>query len=89
MKIKKLLKGDIITKISVAIMGFGHICRKQIALGMIYLLTQIIFIFYMVLFGGKYILMFFITISLYEKHLKKLTSCTVNTCEYKFFILTL
>lgn len=52
-------KGNILTKISYLIMGSGHIFRGQIARGIIYFVTQILFLFFMTMFGGKYIVMCF------------------------------
>ncbi len=52
-------RGDVITKTSYAIMGFGHFTRGQTVRGLIYLFSEIFFILYMVFFGGNYIGMFF------------------------------
>ncbi len=52
-------KGDIITKSSYLFMGFGHLCRGQIVRGIIYLLFECFFAAYMLLFGGRYLGMFF------------------------------
>ena len=59
MKVKRFFKSNIITKLSVLVMGLGHFCRKQKIVGLLYLSVQVIFILYMSLFGGKYIVMFF------------------------------
>ena len=59
MKIKSLIKGDAVTKLSCLVMGLGHIFRGQVVRGFIYLVTQIAFSLYMLTFGGKYIVMFF------------------------------
>lgn len=59
MKIKSLIKGDAVTKLSCLVMGLGHIFRGQVVRGLIYLITQIAFLLYMLAFGGKYIVMFF------------------------------
>lgn len=59
MKIKSLIKGDAVTKLSCLVMGLGHIFRGQIVRGLIYLITQIAFLLYMLAFGGNYIVMFF------------------------------
>ena len=59
MKIKSVIKGDAVTKLSCLVMGLGHIFRGQVVRGFIYLVTQIAFSLYMLTFGGKYIVMFF------------------------------
>lgn len=59
MKIKKIIKGDTITKLSCVIMGIGHIFRGQTVRGIIYLLTEALFTLFMVFFGGRYLAMFF------------------------------
>ena len=59
MKIKSLIKGDAVTKLSCLVMGLGHIFRGQVVRGLIYLITQIAFLLYMLAFGGNYIVMFF------------------------------
>lgn len=52
-------RGDVKTKLSYFIMGFGHFTRGQIAKGSIYLLLEALFILYTALFGGRYLSMFF------------------------------
>lgn len=47
--------GDWKTRTSFAVMGFGLIARKQYLRGILYLLFEILFIFYMVFFGWKYL----------------------------------
>ncbi len=47
--------GDIFTKISYFIMGFGSFARKQILRGILFLTMQIVFIFYMIFTGGHYL----------------------------------
>lgn len=47
--------GDWKTRTSFFIMGFGSIARGQIFRGILFLLFQIIFILYMILYGGHYI----------------------------------
>ncbi|MCR5687288.1 MAG: sugar ABC transporter permease [Lachnospiraceae bacterium] len=49
------MKGDFKTRISFLIMGFGQIMRGQWVKGVAYLATQILFILYMVRFGGSYL----------------------------------
>ena len=51
-------EGDGITKGSYLIMGLGHFLRGQMARGGIYLALQILFILYMLTFGGQYLGMF-------------------------------
>ena len=55
----RFAEGDGITKGSHAIMGLGHLWRGQPTRGVIYLLLQALFVLYMVLFGGRYLGMFF------------------------------
>ncbi len=52
-------RGDIITKASYLFMGVGHIFRGQIVRGLIYLAVEVLFISYMLAFGGQYVLMLF------------------------------
>ena len=47
--------GDWKTRISCLILGFGQLARGQIVKGIAYLATEIVFIWYMVSFGGKYL----------------------------------
>ena len=49
------VRGDWKTKVSYFIMGFGNISRKQILRGLLFLFFQVIFILYMVFFGGHYL----------------------------------
>ena len=53
------IQGDIVTKISYFVMGTGHVFRGQIVKGIIYFLLEVVFILYLVLFGGSYLGMFF------------------------------
>ena len=55
----RFAKGDGITKASYLVMGLGHLLRGQAVRGVIYLLLQVLFILYMVAFGGRYLGMFF------------------------------
>ena len=52
-------EGDGITKASYLIMGVGHLRRGQAVRGILYLLAQLLFILYTILFGGQYLGMFF------------------------------
>ena len=54
----RFAEGDATTKASYLIMGLGHLRRGQAGRGIIYLTAQILFIFYTVLFGGRYLSMF-------------------------------
>ena len=51
--------GDALTKSSYFLIGLSHICRGQIVRGIIYLLLEVAFVLYMILFGGKYLVMCF------------------------------
>ena len=57
--INNFINGDIVTKISYFIMGFGHLFRHHIIKGLIFLVLEIGFLCYMVFFGGNYLSMFF------------------------------
>ena len=50
--------GDGVTKASYLVMGLGHLRRGQVVRGLIYLAAEILFVLYMVLFGGRYLGMF-------------------------------
>ena len=47
--------GDWKTKVSYFIMGFGNVTRKQILRGILFFVFEVVFIVYMVSFGGKYL----------------------------------
>ena len=51
--------GDALTKSSHAIIGLSHIFRGQIVRGVVYLLIEVAFVLYMILFGGNYLSMCF------------------------------
>ena len=57
--LKGFARGDALTKVSYALMGTGHMFRGQFVKGLIYLLCEIGFVLYMVLFGGTYLGKFF------------------------------
>lgn len=57
--INNFTNGNIVTKISYVILGFGHIIRHQVIRGLIFLVLEIGFICYMIFFGGNYLSMFF------------------------------
>ncbi len=52
-------EGDGITKASYLIMGLGHMLRGQLAKGVILLSLEVLFVLFMILFGGRYLGMFF------------------------------
>ena len=47
--------GDWKTRASFAVMGFGHLARRQYLKGLMYLVFEALFIVYFVLFGWKYL----------------------------------
>ena len=49
------VRGDWKTKVSYFIMGFGNIFRGQVFRGLLFLFFQVIFILYMIFFGGHYL----------------------------------
>lgn len=51
-----LFYGDFKTRSSFFVMGLGNILRKQIIKGLIYLFTQVIYVFYMITYGINRIL---------------------------------
>lgn len=52
---KMFVKGDLRTKITYLIMGFGNITRKQIIRGLLYLAVQVGYIYYLISFGWGYL----------------------------------
>ena len=46
-----LKKGDILTRLSFILLGAGNIARKQIVKGLIFLFTEICYIYYMISYG--------------------------------------
>lgn len=48
-------EGDILTKLSFVIMGFGQFFRRQIGRGIVFLLMEAVFIYYMAAFGFSYL----------------------------------
>ena len=54
------VKGDIFTKVSYFIMGFGNIARGQIFKGFIFLALEAAYIAFMVFFGGFYLSQFIV-----------------------------
>lgn len=55
--VKNFLNGDIKTKLSYLIMGFGCLSRKQIGRGLLFLGIEVAFILFMVTSGGYYLSM--------------------------------
>lgn len=51
--------GDLTTKGSYFVLGLGHMAHGQFGRGIIYLLLELLFIGYMILFGGNYLVMCF------------------------------
>ena len=51
--------GNLISKTSYFILGFGHIFRGQVVRGISYFALEVLFILYMIFFGGNYLSMFF------------------------------
>ena len=51
------VNGDWKTKVSYVIMGFGNIARGQVLRGLLFLLFEVVFIFYMITTGGYWISM--------------------------------
>ena len=49
------IKGDWKTKVSYVILGFGSLARGQILRGILFLLMEIVFIWYMIATGGYYV----------------------------------
>lgn len=47
--------GDWRTRTTFAVMGFGQLTRKQFLRGIVYLVFEVLFILYMVFFGGGYL----------------------------------
>ena len=47
--------GSYKTRLSFLFMGFGQIAEGQLAKGLVYLLTQAVFLLFMIFFGGRYI----------------------------------
>ncbi len=52
-------RGDVFTKLSYLFMGTGHLFRGQVVRGILYLLLEVAFAAYMVIFGNGYLAMFF------------------------------
>ncbi|MBQ0009408.1 MAG: sugar ABC transporter permease [Firmicutes bacterium] len=49
------IEGDYKTKVSYLIMGFGNITRKQVLRGILFLVMEVVFIWYMIAMGGYYV----------------------------------
>lgn len=54
--VRTFIKGDIFTRISYFIMGFGQLFRGQALRGILFLVFQLVFILYMLFFGIEFIL---------------------------------
>ncbi len=53
------IRGNLLTKLSYFIMGTGHIFRGRLTRGLIYLASEILFVLYMIFFGGNYLVLCF------------------------------
>jgi len=53
------VKGDIITKVSYLIMGFGNVCRGQIIKGLFFFIIEAGYALFMITFGASYFTLFF------------------------------
>ena len=69
-------EGDWKTRLSFVIMGFGSFARKLYARGVAFLALEILFIYYMVSFGGGYLAKF-ATLGDTETHMDPKTFLTV------------
>lgn len=56
--VTSVFHGSLATKLSCVFMGIGQIMRKQIVKGIIYAALEVLFILFMVFFGGNYIAKF-------------------------------
>lgn len=63
-------EGDWKAKLSFLIMGFGQLMHKQFLRGIIFLAVEVLFIYYMVTFGAKY-LVGLVTLGTVETHVDK------------------
>ncbi|MCI8413490.1 MAG: sugar ABC transporter permease [Clostridia bacterium] len=54
-----VVHGSVAVKLSCLFMGIGQIMRKQIVKGILYFLLEVLFVLFMVFFGGKYLAYFF------------------------------
>lgn len=53
--VRTFIRGDYRTKVSYLIMGFGSFARGQIGRGILFALTEVVFIIYMITTGGYYL----------------------------------
>ncbi len=54
-----ILHGDTVTRSSYLVMGLSHMVRGQFVRGALYLLSEVLFVLYTALFGGRYLGLFF------------------------------
>ncbi len=54
-----IVHGNGMTRSSYLVMGLGHMSRGQVGRGLVYLALEVLFILYMLVFGGRYLGMFF------------------------------
>ncbi len=73
------LYGSNITRLSALIFGLGNLCHKQIAKGLCFLVTEILYIYYMVVFGANSIVNF---ISLGTKQQEEVFNEKLGIYEY-------
>ncbi len=52
-------EGDGVTRSSYLVMGLSHMARGQLTRGFLYLASEVLFVLYMIFFGGNYLAMFF------------------------------
>ena len=53
--VRAFARGSTATKLSFLVMGSGQIMRGQLVKGILYLLSEILFVFYMIFVGGRYL----------------------------------
>lgn len=51
--VMRFIKGDFAVKLSYLIFGFGNLCRGQIIKGLLFLATEVFYIFFMITFGWQ------------------------------------
>ena len=68
---KRFVKGDIFVKLSYLIMGLSNMVRGQIIKGLIFLLTEIAYISFAIMFGWQYISKLWVTNPLFHGTIQK------------------
>ncbi len=56
---RRFSEGDGLTRASYLVMGLSHMRRGHLTRGLLYLSAEVLFILYMIFFGGNYLSMFF------------------------------